>query len=315
MTPELLMTRPLPPRVVTEALTRYALTVREDTSPMSEAECVDALHRYDAILPTLRDPFTAGVFAQAPAPRCRVLANFGVGTDHIDAAAAKAAGIAVTNTPGAVTEATADIGMMLILMTARRASEGERLARSGDWQGWHPTQMLGRGVAGRSLGIVGMGRIGKAVARRAHAGFGMEVRFANRSPVAGGIGTQVPLRQALGSDFVLLAVPATPETRHLIDRAALEAMLPHTILVNIARGDVVDEGALIAALGEGRIGGAGLDVYEAEPAIPEALRGMENVTLLPHLGTAVLEVREAMGLMALANLAAHFDGAPLPNPV
>ena len=316
MTPEILLTRPLPDAVVTQALTRFAVTLREDVTPLTEADCVEALRRYDAVMPTLGDPFTAGVFAQAHAPRCQILANFGVGTNHIDVAAARGAGILVTNTPGAVTDATADIGMMLMLMTARRAGEGERMVRSGGWTGWHPTQMLGQGVSGRSLGIIGMGRIGRAVAVRAHLGFGMDVRYFNRSALPPEvIGTQVAFEAALACDFVLLAVPATPQTRHLIDRAALARMAPHAILVNIARGDVVDEAALVEALDAGRIAGAGLDVYEHEPAVPEALRRLDTVTLLPHLGTAVAEVREAMGMMALANLTAHFDGAALPNPV
>lgn len=317
MTPQVLITRPLPDKVIAQAMTRFSLTLREDTTPMTQDECIAALHGYDAVLPTLGDPFTAQVFAEAHAPRCQMLANFGVGYNHIDVAAAKAAGIAVTNTPGAVTEATADIALMLMLMTARRAGEGERLVRAGGWQGWHPTQMLGTHMSGKSLGVIGMGRIGKAIARRAHHGFGMQVRFYNRSEVAdpGVPAQQVPLSEALGAEFVVLAVPGGPATRHLINAEALAAMSPDAFLINIARGDVVDETALIAALQGGKIAGAGLDVYEQEPKLPDALRQLENVTLLPHLGTAALEVRESMGLMAVANLVAHFDGAPLPNPV
>jgi gluconate 2-dehydrogenase len=225
----------------------------------------------------------------------------------------------VTNTPGAVTDATADIAMMLILMSARRASEGERLLRAGRWEGWHPTQMLGLHVSGKVLGIVGMGRIGKAIARRAHAGFGMEIVFHNRSPVAdaGVPATQLgSLSEVMaGSDIVAVAVPGGPETRHLIDAAAIAAMRPHGHLVNVARGDVVDEAALIAALQSGRIGGAGLDVYEFEPKVPQALIELDNVTLIPHLGTAALEVRENMGMMAVGNLVAFAEGRALPNPV
>jgi gluconate 2-dehydrogenase len=209
--------------------------------------------------------------------------------------------------------------MMLILMSARRASEGERLLRAGRWEGWHPTQMLGLHVSGKVLGIVGMGRIGKAIARRAHFGFGMEVVFFNRSPVAD---AGVPARQLAtlaevmaASDVVVVAVPGGPETRHLIGADALAAMRPHGHLVNISRGDTVDEAALIEALEARRIGGAGLDVYEREPLVPDRLKALENVTLLPHLGTAALEVRESMGMMAVANLAAFADGRPLPNPV
>lgn len=316
MTPRLLITRRLPDLVLSQAMTRYDVTLRDETSALSEAEAVAALHDYDAVLPTLGDRFTPAVFAQSPAPRCRILANFGVGYNHIDVPGARASGITVTNTPGAVTDATADTAMTLMLMTARRAGEGERLVRSGQWTGWQPTQMLGLHVSGKRLGIVGYGRIGKAIARRAHFGFGMSVSFYNRSAVAdpGLPATQVAtLAEAMAQDVVIIAVPGGPATHHLIDATALSAMLPHGILVNISRGDVVDEAALIAALQSGALGGAGLDVYEREPVVPEALRALENTVLLPHLGTAALEVRESMGMMALDNLAAFFDGRDPPN--
>lgn len=314
---KLFVTRPLPPAVIEAARARFDVTLRDSTLPLTPAELRDALTGYDAVLPTLGDLFRAEVFAEVPAPRARILANFGVGTNHIDVAAAQAAGLCVTNTPGAVTDATADIALTLILMTARRAGEGERLLRAGRWQGWHPTQMLGLHVSGKRLGIIGMGRIGKAIARRAHGGFGMEITFFNRSAVTdpGVPARQVTLPEALSADVVVLAVPATPATHHLIDAAALAQMRPHAILVNIARGDVVDEAALIEALGKGRIAGAGLDVYEFEPQVPAALTAMENVTLLPHLGTAAQEVREQMGMMAVANLIAFAEGRALPNPV
>ncbi|PTE21330.1 D-glycerate dehydrogenase [Cereibacter changlensis JA139] len=312
----LLITRPLPEKVIEAARARFDVTLRAETTPLTPAELRAALH-YDAVLPTLGDLFRAEVFADVPAPKARILANFGVGTNHIDIAAARAAGLAVTNTPGAVTDATADIALTLILMTARRAGEGERLVRSGQWQGWHPTQMLGMHVTGRSLGIIGMGRIGKAIARRCHHGFGMEVRFFNRSPVVdpGLPARQTDLAETLAADIVVVAVPATPATHHLIDAAALARMRPHALLINIARGDIVDEAALIEALQQGRIAGAGLDVYEHEPTVPETLTAMQNVTLLPHLGTAALDVREAMGMMALDNLTAFFDGRDPPHPV
>jgi lactate dehydrogenase-like 2-hydroxyacid dehydrogenase len=297
------------------ARSRFDVTCRDTTDPMTLAECRAALAEQDVILPTLGDAFGADAF-DGPI-RARGLANFGVGYNHIDAEAAKDAGLVVTNTPGAVTDATADIAMTLILMTARRAGEGERLVRAGAWEGWHPTQMLGMHVTGRTVGILGMGRIGQAIARRCHAGFGMEVVFHNRSPKAVEGARQLDSLEAVcaAADIVVIAVPATPETHHLVDAAALAAMRPHAILVNIARGDVVDEAALIDALREGRIAGAGLDVYEREPHVPEALRGLEQVTLLPHLGTATLEVREAMGRMALENAIAIAEGRPPPNPV
>lgn len=313
----LLITRPLPEAVLAAARARFDVIVRESTTPMSPEELRESLARYDLVLPTLGDLYTASVFADVTAPRAKLLANFGVGYNHIDVAAARAAGIAVTNTPGAVTDATADIALTLILMTARRAGEGERLLRAGRWEGWHPTQMLGMHVSGKRVGIIGMGRIGRAIARRCHAGFGMEVVFFNRSPVAdpGVPARQVTMAEAMASHVVVVAVPGGPATRHLIDGAALEMMRADGILVNIARGDVVDEAALVAALRAGRIAGAGLDVYEFEPKVPAELIGMENVTLLPHLGTAALEVRQSMGLMAVENLVAFAEGRPLPNPV
>ena len=319
MTPKLLITRTLPDRVVTRALTRYDVTLREDLDPLTEAQALAALYDHDAVLATLGDAFTAQVFEQAPAPRCRIVANFGVGYNHINVDAARTAGVVVSNTPGAVTDATADIAMTLLLMTARRAGEGERLVRAGQWTGWQPTQMLGLHVTGKRLGIVGMGRIGKAIARRAHFGFGMQIAFYNRSRIddPGLPAMQVDsLHELMGScDCVVVAVPGGAGTHHLIDAEALAAMQPHAILVNIARGDVVDEAALIACLQQRRIAGAGLDVYEREPEVPEALRALENAVLLPHLGTAALEVREAMGLMALDNLDAFFDGHEVPNRV
>lgn len=313
----LLITRPLPEPVCDAARAAYHVTVRPETLPLTDAELREALRGYDAVLPTLGDRFSAAVFADVPAPRARILANFGVGYNHIDVAAARAAGIAVTNTPGAVTDATADIAILLMLATARRAGEGERVLRAGRWEGWHPTQFLGLHVTGKRMGIIGMGRIGKAIARRAHLGFGMEIVFANRSPVAdpGVPAVQVPLDEAMAADVVVLAVPGGPATHHLIGAAQLACMKPHAIFVNISRGDTVDEAALIAALQAGRIAGAGLDVYEFEPKVPPALVAMENVTLLPHLGTAALEVRTGMGMMAVANLLAHAEGRPLPNPV
>ena len=319
MNPTLYVTRPLPDEVINAARGHFDVTVRPETDPMSVGECIAALEGFDAVLPTLRDPLSDETFAQVEKLRAKILANFGVGYNHIDVAAAHASGMTVTNTPGAVRDATADIAMTLILMTSRRAGEGERLVRAGRWEGWHPTQLLGMLLGEKTLGIIGMGRIGKAIAKRAHHGFDMDVVFYNRSRVTS---AGVPARQldtlaeVCGvSDVVVVAVPATPETHHIIDASALRAMKRHAIRVNIARGDVMDEAALSAAMQEGRIGGAGLDVYEFEPAVPEALTAMENVILLPHLGTAALEVREAMGLMAVDNLIAWADGRPLPNPV
>jgi lactate dehydrogenase-like 2-hydroxyacid dehydrogenase len=315
---KLLITRRMPARVLAAAKARFDVTSREEEARVLTAdELRAALRDYDVVMPTLGDRFSAEVFADVPGARCKLLANFGVGYNHIDVEAAKAAGVAVSNTPGAVTDATADIALSLILMTARRLGEGERILRAGNWVGWGPTQMLGTHVSGKSVGIIGMGRIGKAIARRCHFGFGMEVVFHNRSPIAdvGLPARQVEMAEAMAQDFVVVAVPGGKATHHLINAAAFAAMKPTGIFVNIARGDVVDEAALIATLADGRIAGAGLDVYEFEPKVPAELMAMENVTLLPHLGTAALEVRENMGMMAVDNLIAHLEGRDLPNRV
>lgn len=313
----LLISKRLPDRVLAEARARYDVTLRETEASMSAAEISDALGSYDAILPTLGDDVSEVAINGCADLRCKIVANFGVGYNHINVEAAKARGLVVTNTPGAVTDATADIAITLMLMTARRAGEGERLVRAGLWVGWQPTQMLGLHVSGKTVGIIGMGRIGQAIAQRCHGGFGCKIVFANRSeksvPNAVQLASMEEVAQA--ADIVFVATPGGAGTRHLISLPLLAAMQPHAILVNISRGDVVDEAALIAALQAGQLAGAGLDVYEHEPAVPDALRAMENVTLLPHLGTNALEVREDMGRMALANLAAFFEGKAVPNPV
>jgi lactate dehydrogenase-like 2-hydroxyacid dehydrogenase len=313
---KLLITRALPDATLAAARARFDVTPRAETTGLSVAEAAAALRDYDAILPTLGDGFTAEAFTGEI--RCGVLANFGVGYNHIDVAAARAAGVAVSNTPDAVTDATADIGMTLILSACRRAGEGERLVRAGKWTGWQPTQMLGTHVTGKTVGIVGMGRIGQAVARRCLYGFNMPVLYFNRSPKM----VDMPARQLdslhdlMGqADIIVVTVPGGGSNTGLIDAAALAAMKPTGIFVNIARGDVVDEEALIAALQSGQIAGAGLDVFAKEPFVPEALRALENVVILPHLGTAALEVREAMGQMALDNIIAWEEGRPLPQAV
>jgi lactate dehydrogenase-like 2-hydroxyacid dehydrogenase len=312
---KLLITRRLPDRMLDAARARFDVTLRDRTDVLAPDELRAALRDYDAVLPTLGDRFQPDVFADVSDPRAKILANFGVGYNHIDVDAAKAAGLAVTNTPGAVTDATADIALSLILMTARRLGEGERILRAGTWQGWGPVQMLGTHVTGKRIGIIGFGRIGKAIAKRCHYGFDMEVVFHNRSKVQdpGLPARQVDLAEAMASDFVVVAVPGGKETHHLIDAKVLGMMKKSGIFVNISRGDVVNETDLIDTLQAGKIAGAGLDVYEFEPKVPVALMAMENVTLLPHLGTACLEVREAMGMMAVANLIAVLDGKVPPN--
>ncbi len=315
----LLVSRQLPEKVMQALAADFTVTTRDTTQPMLQNEAAKALFDYDAIVPTLGDQFTKEAFQSVPSPRCKILANFGVGYNHINVDAAHAMGIAVTNTPGAVTDATADIAMTLILMTARRAGEGERLVRSGNWAGWHPTQMLGMHLGGKTLGVIGMGRIGKTIARKCHFGFDMDVVFYNRSTVSGLAHSAQQLDSITAvmeqSDVVAVAVPGSPQTFHLIDESALNAMQIHAILINISRGDVIKETALIAALEAGLIAGAGMDVYENEPHIPDALLAMENVTLLPHLGTNASDVRSDMGMMVVANLKAYFAGKTAPNMV
>lgn len=314
---KVLIGRELPDEVY-ERLTGLDVTRRDLTTPLSGDEMRDALRDFDGVMCTLGDAFSAAVFADVPAPRCKVLANFGVGYNHIDVEAAQAAGVTVTNTPGAVTDATADTAMTLMLMSARRAAEGERLVRSGAWEGWHPTQMLGLHLTGKAVGIVGMGRIGQAIAQRCHFGFGMPVHYFGRS--AKDLTFDAAFHSDLNEmaavvDILVTSVASTPDTRHIINAQVLDAMQPHARLINIARGDVVDEAALIKALQEGRIGGAGLDVYEFEPDVPQALRDLDNVVLLPHLGTSTLEVRVDMGRMAVENLQAVLRGDAPPNAV
>ncbi|TMV87934.1 D-glycerate dehydrogenase [Thioclava sp. BHET1] len=312
---KLLVTRQLTPEVEARVAAEFDVTFRNGDAPMDAQEARAALASHDALLVTLGDQLSAEAFAGAP--RAKMVANFGVGYNHIDVAAATEAGVTVSNTPGAVTDATADIALMLLLMSARRAGAGERFVRRGDWTGWTPTQFLGTHVSGKTVGIIGLGRIGTAIAKRCHFGFGMEVLYTKRSPTDPGFPARHVDQDTLlaQADFVVIAVPASPATHHLIGAAQIAQMQPHAHLINIARGDIVDEAALIAALQSDTVAGAGLDVYEREPEVPEALRAMENVTLLPHLGTAALEVRDAMGHMALNNLIAFRDGRVPPNRV
>ncbi|MBJ3762665.1 D-glycerate dehydrogenase [Maribius pontilimi] len=299
----------------TFAALREIYDVTHEDKPLSAAEARHRMADYDAMLCCIGDDLSEDAFEGDP--RCGLIANYGVGYNHIAVEAARAKGVAVTNTPGAVTDGTADIALTLILAARRRAGEGERRLRAGDWDGWHPGDLLGGHVTGAHLGVVGMGRIGRAIAARCHHGFGMEVSFFNRSRVDD---LDFPARQvddlrklAAAVDILVLAVPASPETHHMIDAQVLAAMRPDAHLVNIARGDVVDETALIAALQDGTIAGAGLDVYEHEPHVPDALKAMENVVLLPHMGTSVMDVRVLMGEVILEDLRAFAKDAPLPH--
>ncbi len=319
--PTILLTRRWPAAVEAVLAERFDATFNVDDQPMTPEAIAEALHRYDGVLPTVSDKLPARVFAGGDI-RTKILGNFGVGYNHIDVAAAKSQGIVVTNTPGVLTDCTADIAMLLLLSVARRAGEGERQIRAGEWQGWCPTHMIGTKVTGKTVGIIGFGRIGKAFAQRCHFGFGMDVVFYNRSPVDPAEASRYGARQLLTvedvlgtADFVSLHCPGGAENRHLMNAERLSAMKPGAFLINTARGDVVDEAALAAALKNGVIRGAGLDVYEAEPHVPETLRTLENVVLLPHLGSATEETRTAMGMKVVDNITAFFDGKEPPDRV
>jgi lactate dehydrogenase-like 2-hydroxyacid dehydrogenase len=319
--PVVVVTRRLP-EPVHQALTReFDARLNPDDRPLTAAGLRQALGAADALLTTVTDKVTADVLSAEPR-RARLVANFGVGFNNIDIEAAKARGIAVSNTPDVLTDATADLAMTLLLMVARRTGEGERHLRGGQWTGWRPTHMLGTHVTGKTLGLVGLGRIARAVAQRAHHGFAMKVIYHDPYPptpeVARALGAEPRetlegvLREA---DFVSLHCPATPETRHLMNRERLALMRPEAFLVNSARGDVVDEAALVEALQARRIAGAALDVFEREPQVTQALTTMENVVLLPHLGSATAETRVAMGMRAFENLQRFFSGQPLRDRV
>lgn len=318
--PKILLTRRWPAAVEARLAASYDVTLNVADVPMTAAEIRQALLDYDAVCPTVSDKLDASVFPEGP--RAALLGNFGVGINHIDLAAAKAAGIAVANTPGVLTDATADLTIGLMLMLTRRLAEGEREVRQGRWQGWRPTHMMGVALSGRTLGILGMGRIGRAVALRAKAAFGMKIAYYNRSPVAAadleGLDAQAcatidDLIDA--SDVISLHCPGGGANRHLIGADRLRRMGPERFLINTARGDIIDESALVDALERRAIAGAGLDVFEREPAVPPALFDLSNVVLLPHLGSATHETREAMGMIVADNLDAFFGGAQPGNLV
>lgn len=314
--PVVVVTRRLPAAVEERLAREFAARLNADDHPLSASELENALRTADGLLPTVTDRLTAQLLAVEPL-RTRVIANYGVGFNNIDTATAKTRGVVVTNTPDVLTDDTADDAIMLMLMVARRGGEGERHVRSGAWSGWRPTHMLGTRVSGKTLGLVGLGRIGRAVAHRARHGFGMRVIFHDPYPPPAAVVAELEaeprgsvedvLREA---DFVSLHSPATPETRHLIDARRLALMKRSAFLINNARGDIVDEAALAAALKQRTIAGAGLDVFEREPTVTPELLTMENVVLLPHLGSATEETRVAMGLRALDNLKAFFAGTP-----
>ena len=296
----------------------FDVTLNDGDKPLLRDALIDGFASHDIAAPTVSDKIDAQIVAAGAAGKCRLIANYGVGVNHIDLAAAAAHDIPVTNTPGVLTNATADIAMTMMLMLCRRAGEGERELRAGEWTGWRPTHLVGRALSGKTLGIIGMGRIGRAVAHRAHFGFGMDVVFQNRSPIADGAG--VGARQltdvaavCAASDFVSLHCAATAETANIMNADAIAAMRPGGYLINTARGDVVDETALAKALHDGVIGGAGLDVFQGEPQINRALLSAPNTVLLPHLGSATEETRVAMGMKVVENACAFAAGSALPD--
>lgn len=318
--PRLLLTRPVPQAAEDRLASTYDLTINPNDRPMTAAELAQAMPLYDALCPNPSDRIDATILA-TPGSRVRILANYGAGVEHIDLAAAKAAGIVVTNTPGAVTEPTADLAIMLMLMASRRASEGERQLRSGQWTGWRPRHMVGQSLSGKLLGLVGFGRIAQATAQRA-AAFGMRLGYSTRRRATPEIEarfgvTYFPTLNDLATeaDVLSLHTPGGPETRHLINAERLALMKPTAILINTSRGSVIDEAALAEALAANRIAGAGLDVFEREPTVNPALLALENVVLLPHLGSATIEARTRMGMQAAENLDAFFNGAEPPDRV
>ena len=309
---KIVLTRRWPDPVERRLAAAFDVELNAADEPMSAGDLQSAMRSAEALCPTVSDAVTAAVIGVEDA-RVQIIGNYGVGFNHIDIAAAKKTGVVVTNTPGVLTDCTADLAMTLLLMVARGAGAGERHVRRGEWTGWRPTHMMGTKVSGKTLGLVGFGRIAQAMARKAHFGFGMRIVFHTPRPPAPAVADEFEAVQCDSledllhqSDFVSLHCPGTEHTHHLIDATRLAQMPAHAYLINSARGDVVDQDALIEALSSGRIRGAGLDVFENEPAIPDALRAMNNVVLLPHLGSATLETRIAMGMRVVDNLEAFF---------
>ena len=318
--PKVIVTRRLPDAVETRMRELFDTELNLTDAPFTQAQLIDAVGRADVIAPTITDELTAEVLAMA-GERLKLIANFGAGVDHIDVTAANGRGILVTNTPGVLTEDTADLTLALMMTVSRRIVEGANVAQAGDFTGWAPTWMMGRRVSGKRLGIIGMGRIGQAVARRAKA-FGMQIHYHNRKPVSVRIGEELEatywesLDQMLARmDIISVNCPHTPATYHLLSARRLKLMQPHAILVNTARGEIIDEGALADLLASGQIGGAGLDVFEFEPAINPKLLKLPNAVLLPHLGSATVEGRIDMGEKVIINIKTWMDGHRPPDRV
>ena len=318
---KVLLTRRWPEAVELRLAQSYDAVFNAADEPMDRQALAQALRGFDAVCPTVTDVLDAEVLEEGKGA-VRVLGNFGVGVNHIDLDACRRLGVAVTNTPDVLTDATAEIAVLLMLMAARRAGEGERHLRGGQWTGWRPTHMMGAQVTGKTLGLIGFGRIAQAVARKAHHGLGMRILYYSRRAAAPGIEAECgserceDLDDLLSrSDFVSLHCPGGAETHHLIDARRLQAMKTSAFLINTARGSVVDEAALAAALAARRIAGAGLDVYEQEPRVVPALLDLDNVVLLPHLGSGTAETRVAMGMRVADNLDAFFAGRDPPDRI
>jgi len=314
------VTRKLPDPIETRMMELFDARLNVDDRPMTKVELIEAVRVADVLVPTVTDRIDAAVLAQA-GPNLRLIANFGAGVDHIDLASARQRGITVTNTPDVLTEDTADMAMALILSVPRRVVEGERLVRSNKWEGWGPTFMLGHRIWGKRLGIIGMGRIGQAVARRAK-GFGLSIHYHNRKRLHPEIETELEatywesLDQMMARmDVISVHCPHTPATYHLLSARRLKLMQPHSYLVNTARGEVIDENALTRMLQKKEIAGAGLDVFEHEPAVNPKLLELDNVVLLPHLGSNTIEGRLDMGEKVLINIKTHVDGHNPPDRV
>ncbi len=314
----ILVTRRLPPNVEARLARDYQATFNAEDRVFSSAGILDAAEGHDGILCCSTEKFSEDVISALPG--CvQILATFSVGYEHIDIPAARKRGLKVTNTPDVLTDATADITMLCLLAAARRGAEGDRLVRADEWKGWYTTMMLGTHVSGKRLGIFGMGRIGRAVAQRAR-GFGMRIHYHNRSRLdddleQGAVFHETPESLLAVSDFFSINAPSSPETQKFLDSERIALLPDGAVVANTARGNMVDDDALIAALRSGKVAAAGLDVFDGEPSIHPGYRSLDNVFLLPHLGSATHETRDAMGFCCLDNLDAFFSGNPCPTPL
>lgn len=318
--PKVIVTRKLPEPIETRMMELFDAQLNDADAPMTKDELIAAIAEADVLAPTVTDRIDAEVIAAA-GPNLKLIASYGAGVDHIDLDAAHAKGLTVTSTPGVLTEDTADMAMALILAVIRRIGEGQRLIRANNWDGWRPTGLMGASLSGKRLGIVGMGRIGASLARRARA-FGMAIHYHNRRRANEEIEQELEatywdsLNQMLARmDVISINCPRTPGTYHLLNAPRLNVVKQGAVIINTSRGDVMDEAALVRGLASGRIGGAGLDVYEHEPLVTPKLLKMENVVLTPHIASATVEARMAMGEKVIANIRAFHDGHSPPDRV